>query len=95
MAQLWAMRRIGEIRFGKGVRTMAKWTWLLGVLGLIQIGCQTYDRPRDLREKPRPALTNLPVEEQERRIRGRYSLPQDDFRIGPKTGLERHTPVGW
>jgi hypothetical protein len=68
--------------------------WLLLILGMATTGCQNYDRPRDLRHKPRPDLDTSPAE-QEKRIRGRYSIPQDDQRVGPKTGLERNTPLGW
>ena len=66
---------------------------LVALAGLA--GCSSYDKPRDLREMPRAKLTGLPAEEQEKRIRGRYSIPDDDRRVGPSTGLARNTPLGW
>ncbi|MGL6076341.1 MAG: hypothetical protein ACRC8S_19485 [Fimbriiglobus sp.] len=74
---------------------MTRMLSLLILTSLVAVGCRSYDKPRDLREKPRPNLDNLSAEEQGKRIRGRYSLPQDDFRIGPRTGIDRSTPVGW
>jgi hypothetical protein len=72
---------------------MARKLTLLAVLALV--GCQNYDKPRDLRDKPRPNLSQFEPEEQERRIRGRYSIPLDDRAVGPKTFIDRGTPVGW
>jgi len=78
-------------------RVSRRWTWLLCwlILSQVPLGCEGTDRPRDLYKKPRPDLKPYDTEEQARRIRGRFSIPQDDIRVGPRTGLERHTPVGW
>ena len=68
---------------------------LLGLIATAVMGCKDFDKPRDLRDKPRPYLPDYSVEEQGRRLRGRFSIPQDDRAVGPRTGLDRSTPVGW
>lgn len=68
---------------------------LLILLSTAVVGCKDFDKPRDLGEKPRPYLPDYSVEEQGRKLRGRYSIPQDDRAVGPRTGLDRSTPVGW
>ena len=74
---------------------MARTLTIAFALLTLGVGCQNYDKPRDLRDKPRPNLSQFEPEEQERRIRGRYSIPQDDRAVGPKTFIDRGTPVGW
>jgi len=66
---------------------------MLVVLSIV--GCRDFDKPRDLSNKPRPYLPDYSIEEQGRRLRGRYSIPQDDRNVGPRTGVDRSTPVGW
>ena len=58
-----------------------------------QAGCRDFDTPRTLRGSDRPDKPSLSIEEQERRSRARYSLSEDDFRIGPATGVDRPDPV--
>ena len=65
---------------------------LLGCLALA--GCKTYDRPRELRGKPRPDDPRLSIEEQQSRGRGRYAIPEDDRREGPKGFIDRPSPTG-
>jgi hypothetical protein len=65
----------------------------LATLAIGSVGCRDFDTPRTLRGSPRPDRPDLPIEEQERRSRARYALPEDDFRIGPATGIDRPDPV--
>jgi hypothetical protein len=74
---------------------MARTLALLALLTATASGCQNYDKPRDLRNKSRPNLSQFDPEEQERRVRSRYSIPQDGREVGPSTGLSRNTPLGW
>lgn len=63
------------------------------VAGLAPVGCRNFETPRMLRGSPRPDQPNLPIEEQERRGRARYALPEDDFRATPRGLIDRPDPV--
>jgi hypothetical protein len=70
---------------------------LIAVLALIslgQMGCSTIDGIRDNKRKPRPDLPELSIEEQMRRGRNKYAIPEDDWRIGPPTGNGQPSPIG-
>lgn len=74
---------------------MARTGPLLAVFAaLLVAGCKDFDRPRDLRQKPRPDLPQYTIEEQQSRGRGRYAVPDDDFRVGPRTFTDRPSPTG-
>jgi len=57
-------------------------------------GCRNIAGPLAARDKPRADVPGLPIEEQERRARDKYTVPSDDFRIGPATGIDRSGPTG-
>ena len=66
---------------------------LLGALLLA--GCHhNIEGPRQLRKDPRPDDPRLSIEEQKARGRGRYAIPEDDFRIGPDGKIDRPSPTG-
>ena len=65
---------------------------LLGAIGTM--GCKGFETPRDLRKKERPDLPQYSTEEQERRGRARYTIPEDDLRAGPKGLIDRPSPTG-
>jgi hypothetical protein len=65
----------------------------LAVVGSVPVGCRSYDTPRTLRGSERPDQPYLSVEEQERRGRARYPLPEDDWRVGPRGFIDRPDPV--
>ena len=58
-------------------------------------GCHSnIEGPRQLRKEPRPDDPRLSIEEQKSRGRGRYAIPEDDFRIGPDGYIDRPSPTG-
>lgn len=61
---------------------------------LVLAGCQGYDRPRELRGRPRPDDPRLTIAEQEERGRARYAIPEDDFRRSPDAFIDRPSPTG-
>ncbi len=65
----------------------------LAAAGLGSIGCRGFDTPRSLRGSERPDRPDLPIEEQQRRGRARYPLPEDDWRTGPRGFIDRPDPV--
>lgn len=67
---------------------------ILIVLLASAAGCRQFDGPCAARSKPRADLPGLTIEEQERRARDKYAIPEDDFRIGPATGIDRPSPTG-
>jgi hypothetical protein len=79
----------------RGDADMTRTTFTLGLLlaGSCAAGCGGFDTPRMLRGTPRPDQPGLSIEEQERRGRARYGIAEDDFRIGPKTFVDRPDPV--
>jgi len=61
---------------------------------LTSLGCCNYNGVRDARAKPRPDDPCYTIEEQKRRARDKYALPDSDFRIGPPTGSELPGGIG-
>ncbi|OWK40533.1 hypothetical protein [Fimbriiglobus ruber] len=61
---------------------------------LLGAGCGTFDTPWSLRGTPKPDRPGLSIEEQQRNGRARYGLPDDDYRVGPKTFDDRPSPSG-
>jgi hypothetical protein len=59
-----------------------------------QIGCSSFSGPRQNRNKPRPDLPEYSIEEQQRRGRDKYAIPEDDFRVSPPTFIGRPSPTG-
>lgn len=65
---------------------------LMALLGLT--GCKGFDRPRDLRKMERPDLPEYTIEEQQRRARAKYGIPEDDRRLYPNGYVDRPSPTG-
>lgn len=61
---------------------------------LLCVGCGGIDGPRSAKNKPKPDLPEYTVEEQQRRARDKYAIPEDDFRIGPSLNIDRPSPTG-
>ena len=72
---------------------MARKILFLFAAGVTLVGCRNYDTPRTLRGSERPDRPDLSTEEQERRGRARYPLPEDDWRVGPRGFVDRPDPV--
>lgn len=64
------------------------------LLGLVAVGCCNLGRLRDAKSKPRPDDPRYTIEEQKRRARDKYALPDPDFRTGPATGSELPGGIG-
>ena len=69
-------------------------TVLAVVMGLSALGCCGTAGVRDARNKPRPDDPRYTIEEQKRRARDKYALPDGDFRVGPPTGSELPGGIG-
>ena len=68
---------------------------LLLLLPLLTLaGCTRYEGPLEVRRKDRADAPGYTIEEQERRGRERYAIPEDDPRIGPKAYADRPSPTG-
>lgn len=70
---------------------MRRWM-LLGMLVLA--GCQNTVGPLVNRNRAKPDDPYFSIEEQKRRGRDRYSLPDDSYSAGPRTGVDRYGPTG-
>lgn len=66
----------------------------LAVLALAPLGCGGIDGPRKNASKPRPDLPEYSIEEQRKRARDKYALPEDDWRTGPSAYNDRPSPIG-
>jgi hypothetical protein len=65
------------------------------LLGLVMLaGCQSTSGPREVRNRPRPDNPYYTIEEQKRRGRDRYALPDDSPAVGPRTGISGYGPTG-
>lgn len=82
---------------------MTRTATLLGLLLVAGLtGCRSnggdaprgFDTPRTLRGSERPDRPDLSIEEQQRRGRARYAVPEDDVRIEPKSFVDRPGPSG-
>jgi hypothetical protein len=61
------------------------------------VGCQNFSGPFGKKDHPRPApdpLLSPDIEEQKRYDRSRYSYPEHDPLITPRTYSDRPTPSG-
>lgn len=67
---------------------------MLALLIMSTVGCSTIEGPRKNRDKPKPDLPSLSIEEQKRRGRDKYAYEQDDFRTGPPLYIDRPSPTG-
>jgi hypothetical protein len=68
---------------------------LLLALALISLtGCKNVAGPLEARSKPKPDLPGYTIEEQERRARDKYAIPEDDRRTGPSGYIDRPSPIG-
>ena len=75
-----------------------KTSMVLGPLGAAA-GCTRFAGPLAVRETGRPDGIapdgqRYSIDEQQRRGRERYAIPEDDWRIGPKTNIDRSGPIG-
>lgn len=68
--------------------------WLLLVMVLLAAGCRNFAGPCEAIRKPRADAPGLSIEEQQRRVRDKYAIPSDDFRIGPAVGVDAASPTG-
>jgi hypothetical protein len=66
---------------------------LLGLV-LASMGCTRFAGPREVRQSGPAVLPGYTISEQERRGRARYTILEDDIRIGPKTYTDRPSPTG-
>ena len=66
----------------------------LAAVSLAAVGCGGIDGPRKNASKPRPDLPEYSIEEQRKRARDKYALPDDDWRTGPATFSDRPSPIG-
>jgi len=77
---------------------MVRKKWILGMIVIAasfsSLGCGGFDGPRQSRSKPRPDLPEYSIEEQKRRARDKYALPEDDYRTGPALQIDRPSPTG-
>jgi hypothetical protein len=76
---------------------MSRTILLLGVfVGVLSgVGCRNVGGLCAARQKARPDDPSYTIEEQKRRARDKYALPpEDDFRLGPKTGSNLPGGVG-
>ncbi len=65
------------------------------LLGLVLLaGCQNTVGPLANRFRERPDRPYYDIEEQKRRGRDRYPLPDDSPQVGPKTGISAYGPTG-
>lgn len=62
--------------------------FLILALLIVSPGCRNFAGPCAARDKPRPDAPGLTIDEQQRRARDKYTVPSDDFRIGPATGID-------
>jgi len=63
-------------------------------VALLTCGCRNVGNLCDAKQKPRPDDPQYTIEEQKRRARDKYALPEDDFRTGPSTFNERPGGIG-
>jgi len=61
---------------------------------LLLAGCQNTIGPLVNKQRGRPDDPYYSVEDQKRFGRDRYSLPDDAYSAGPKTGVEKYGPTG-
>ncbi len=65
------------------------------LLGLVMIaGCNGTVGPFANRNREKPDNPYYNVEDQKRRGRDRYSLPDDSPQVGPRTGIAAYGPTG-
>ena len=58
------------------------------------LGCKDFNGPRKAISKPKPDLPEYSIEEQQRRGRDKYTIPEDNFRTGPNLNIDRPSPTG-
>jgi len=57
-------------------------------------GCTRFAGPLAVRQTGRADAPGYTIDEQERRGRERYAIPEDDPRIGPRAFADRPSPTG-
>jgi hypothetical protein len=68
--------------------------FILTALFLSAVGCTRFAGPVAVRHSGRADAPGYSLEEQQRRGRERYTITEDDIRIGPKTYADRPSPTG-
>ena len=63
------------------------------LLALLATGCKHIDGPFSARSKPAP-VPGTSLDEQQKRGRDKYALPEDDRSIGPPVFVDRPGPTG-
>ena len=58
------------------------------------LGWKDFNGPRKAIVKPKPDLPQYTIEEQQRRGRDKYTIPEDNYRIGPDLNIDRPSPTG-
>jgi hypothetical protein len=74
--------------------TMTRKLILYGLGVMTLVGCRNVVGPLEARSKPKPDLPGYTIEEQERRARDKYAIPEDDWRVSPSGYIDRPSPVG-
>jgi hypothetical protein len=67
---------------------------ILLAIVLTSAGCSRFSGPIAVRNSGRADAPGYSLDEQERRGRERYTITEDDIRIGPKTYADRPSPTG-
>ena len=67
---------------------------ILLALVLSSVGCTRFAGPVAVRQTGRGDAPGYTIAEQEQRGRERYTILEDDIRIGPKAYADRPSPTG-
>ena len=67
---------------------------ILLALVLSSVGCTRFAGPVAVRQTGRADAPGYTIAEQEQRGRERYTILEDDIRIGPKAYADRPSPTG-
>lgn len=67
---------------------------ILLVAVLAVAGCSRFEGPLEVRQKGRADSPGYTIDEQERRARERWTVIEDDFRVGPRGYVDRVDPIG-
>lgn len=73
---------------------MARKLALLVLVAVGGTGCRNIAGPFEARGKPKPDLPEYSIEEQQRRARDKFAVPEDDRRVAPLGFADRPSPTG-
>ena len=89
-----AILKVVEMEFRLHFKTegwlMRRWIFLAL---LLLTGCQSTIGPLQNHQRERPDQPYYSIPQQERLGRDRYSLPEDSYSTGPKTGVNNYGPT--